>query len=140
MTQPLSPPPAVKDPRFDQWAAALYKYLRDLQSSVQPGGSYASSAKFYPVDGEDGHDGLIVPGPRGLTGPQGAFIAGMDGVDGEPGMPIPGVAGASGATGATGPQGSMGFMFDGEEGPEGPSIPGPVANSADGMAFTYWNT
>jgi hypothetical protein len=54
-------------------------------------------------DGDDGQDGLTIPGPQGLAG-----------TSGSPGPP-----------GSQGPPGLPGFSLDGEDGQDGLTIPGP---------------
>jgi hypothetical protein len=84
------------------------------------------------IEGEQGEEGLAIPGIPGIIGPastipgpQGVSVLVLDGEDGLDSM-IPGAKGESitGATGAAGPQAPIILPFDGEQGEEGMPIPG----------------
>jgi len=75
------------------------------------------------IDGDQGDDGMVIPGPQGpqgVTGNTGAqgvpgvavFVT--DGLDGDDGQPIPGPIGATGSQGVQGNTGA--------QGPAGPAI------------------
>ena len=65
-------------------------------------------------DGENGIDGMFIPGPQGMRGIDGLTIPGTDGKDGEDAIMIPGLIGPRGLDGLMGPAG-----FDGYDGQDG---------------------
>ncbi len=95
------------------------------------GGSSTSGFTQIFIEGNDGEEGQVVPGPRGATGitgntgPSGPPGFGNDGEDGLDGFPVPGPIGAPGVQGATGPSGPAGFGVDGEDGLDS-LTPGPI--------------
>jgi hypothetical protein len=105
-------------------------YVSDFADAVR---------RFAPVmRGEDGDDGMTIPGTNGLAGapgPQGAAGVGAPGPEGDAGddgYPIPGPAGP--ASTVPGPAGAIGLSIpgmDGESGEDGYPIPGtPGATGA----------
>lgn len=92
----------------------------------------------FAMDGEDGADGMAIPGRTGNTGATGGV--GPQGITGPPGFGqdadepegpwlVPGPAGVAGINGTPGINASPMFAVDGEDGADGMPVPGPAGNS-----------
>src|ERR1700686_1982902 len=114
----------IKDPPLYQFLKSLITTLSNLNTQTNAISSGGSSVVITNqqilqglIDGLDGEDGAVIPGPRGLVGDRGLSIQGLDGLDGEDAPIIPGPQGIQGVQGNTGSNGAIGIP--GQDGADG---------------------
>jgi hypothetical protein len=117
---------------------ALAVAVAALQKATGVPGPQGLPGPFTFLDGENGEDGMPIPGPAGAAGtaglPGASFF--LDPDQGEDGMPIPGLPGAAGSAGAAGPAGAIIFM-EADPGEDGMPIPGPPGSASAAASRTF---